>query len=532
MHSAIRIFSRGVAVALTGIWLAACGGGSDGDAAPPTPSSPANSWVSGSFLPSASFAGRCVNPRGGTNPATGQPYTDIQGTVLAENSWLRSWSHELYLWYAEIVDRDPALHATPDYFGLLKTSAVTASGRAKDQFHFTYPTPEWLALVQSGTEGGYGVTWSVVEGVPPRQIVVAYTEPGSPAATALLERGERVLTVDGVDVVNAATQIDVDAFLAGLFPDSLGETHSIELRNPDTLATRVVTLQSASVMTTPVQNVRTIATGGGPVGYLQFNDHLATAEQQLADAVQTLKDAGITDLVLDVRYNGGGLLAIASQLAYMIAGTVPTAGQAFENLTFNDKHRSINPVTGAPLSPMPFLTTTLGYSTTPGQPLPTLNLPRVFVLTGSSTCSASESILNGLRGVNVQVVQIGSSTCGKPYGFYPADNCGTTYFSIQFKGVNAAGFGEYGDGFTPSNSLAAGGERLPGCSVRDDFDHALGDPNEARFAAALAYRESRTCPAPSGVSVAGSSKTLGASDAGDGFVLKSPWLMNRVLEAP
>ena len=56
------------------------------------------------------------------------------------------------------------------------------------------------------------------------------------------------------------------------------------------------------------------------------------------------------------------------------------------------------------------------------------------------TCSASEAIINGLRGVNVQVIQIGSITCGKPYGFYSQDNCGTTYFSIQFKGVNAAGF--------------------------------------------------------------------------------------------
>ena len=96
-------------------------------------------------------------------------------------------------------------------------------------------------------------------------------------------------------------------------------------------------------------------------------------------------------------------------------------------------------------------------------------------MTGGMTCSASESIINGLRGVNVQVIQIGSTTCGKPYGFYPEDNCGTTYFSVQFKGVNAAGFGDYTDGFAPNNRTAAGGERLPGCSVRDDFGFALGN---------------------------------------------------------
>ena len=97
-------------------------------------------------------------------------------------------------------------------------------------------------------------------------------------------------------------------------------------------------MQSTTVTTVPVQNVGTVVTGSGTVGYIQFNDHLATAEQQLVDAVQTLQAANISDLVLDLRYNGGGLLYVASELAYMIAGTVPTAGQTFENLVFNNKH--------------------------------------------------------------------------------------------------------------------------------------------------------------------------------------------------
>ena len=68
--------------------------------------------------------------------------------------------------------------------------------------------------------------------------------------------------------------------------------------------------------------------------------------------------------------------------------------------------------------------------------MPTLNLTRVYVLTTADTCSASESIINGLKGAGVTVNQIGVTTCGKPYGFYPQDNCGTTYFSIEFRGVN------------------------------------------------------------------------------------------------
>jgi hypothetical protein len=146
----------------------------------------------------------------------------------------------------------------------------------------------------------------------------------------------------------------------------------------------------------------------------------------------------------------------------------------------------------------------------------------VFVLTGSGTCSASESILNGLAGVDVQPIQVGSTTCGKPYGFYPQDNCGITYFSIQFKGVNAKGFGDYADGFTPG-AITPGG--LPGCAVADDFGHALGDAAEARLAAALAYRTSPTCPSPS------SSSALSYSQLrGEGEVIKSIWRQNRIVQ--
>jgi len=109
--------------------------------------------------------------------------------------------------------------------------------------------------------------------------------------------------------------------------------------------------------------------------------------------------------------------------------------------------------------------------------------------------------MNGLQGVNVQVIQIGSTTCGKPYGFYPQDNCGTTYFSIQFQSENASGFGDYPDGFSPANSTRLTSAVLPGCSVADDFSHELGDPDEGRLSAALAYRAGGACTVPpSGVS--------------------------------
>jgi hypothetical protein len=129
------------------------------------------------------------------------------------------------------------------------------------------------------------------------------------------------------------------------------------------------------------------------------------------------------------------------------------------------------------------------------------------------------------------VIQIGSTTCGKPYGFYPADHCGTTYFSVQFKGTNAANFGDYADGFAPNNRPSVGAERLPGCSVADDFSMALGSPNEARLAAALGHRLSGTCPAPSGAKPSLTKPLNGAPSGDDDVILqKSPWLMNRIVE--
>ena len=129
-----------------------------------------------------------------------------------------------------------------------------------------------------------------------------------------------------------------------------------------------------------------------------------------------------------------------------------------------------------------------------GQPLPTLDLRRVFILTGPNTCSASESLINSLRGIDIEVIQIGEPTCGEPFGFYPTDNCGTTYFTVQFHGINAKGFGDYIDGFVPMEGATGGGANVPGCRVADDFSHPLGDLAEGRLATALRYRDSSSCP--------------------------------------
>jgi hypothetical protein len=455
---------------------------------------------------------------------THKPYPDRPGTALDEKNWLRSWTNNLYLWYSEVPDQNPANFASDAaYFDVLKTSATTASGKPKDRFHFTYSTAAWEALSQSGEQPGYGANFVIIAVTPPRNVVVAYTEPGSMAAVApaSLARGAQILTVDGVDLVNANDQASVDALNAGLSPQTVGESHTFSILDEGAAMPRSVTLVSAQIPETPVQNVQTLLTSAGDlVGYMLFTDHLATAEKELVAAFNQLQNAAVHDLVLDIRYNGGGYLDIASEVAYMIAGPTATAGQTFELDQFNGKDPGVNPVTQAALAPLGFHATTQGFSVTAGQALPTLNLPRVFVLTTGSTCSASESIINSLQGINVQVIQIGSTTCGKPYGFYPPDNCGVTYFSIQFQGVNAKDFGNYPDGFTPENTVATEGVLVPGCSVADDFGHDLGNPAEGLLASALGYRATGVCPVPpSGLQLA---------SRASGIAIKSLWRQNRI----
>jgi carboxyl-terminal processing protease len=506
--------------------LTACGvGGGSSSSGAFTPSA----WQAGVFQPESDFAARCAMPRMGTDPATGVAYPDMVGSTLDENNWLRSWTNDLYLWFDQVTDQNPSLFSTTAaYFQVLKTTATTASGAPVDKFHFTYTTADWESLSGAGVQAGYGAQWVIISAVPPRQVVVAYTEPGSPAVSpsANLARGAEVLKVDGVDVVNDATQAGTNTINAGLFPAADNETHTFEIRDQATQTIRDITMVSANVVSQSVQNATTIATTTGPVGYMLFNDQLAPAEGALLSAFTKLRSQGVHDLVLDIRYNGGGYLDIASEAAYMIAGPGPTAGMTFELSQFNSKHPSVNPVTGAVIVPELFLSTTRGYSVATGQPLPTLDLMRVYVLTGPDTCSASEAIINSLGGVGVEVIQIGSTTCGKPYGFYPQDNCGTTYFSIEFRGVNAVNFGDYTDGFSPNNSLTPTNARLPGCSVADDFTHALGNPAEARLAAALNYRNTNTCPAASGFAPSQRVRSIAAVD---GRLPASPLRQLRIL---
>jgi carboxyl-terminal processing protease len=467
------------ALLLAALLIAGCGGGGGGDSSP----APAANT-------SAQLAQQCS---AGNTYATGARL----GSLDIEKRWVRAYIDEAYLWYDEVPSvnaADPRFsdnlyvpYSLSQYFDALLVTP-------KDRFSFMYPTALWRQFSSTGTQAGYGIEWVAGSETPPRDIRIAYVQPASPAAAAGLRRGDTLYTADGASAdAGSGTAADSTRQRA-MYPSAAAESHSLAFTRAGAPGTISVALTSANVTMTPVPLDRVITTANGTrVGYVLFHDHVATSEAQLIAAIGRLQAANVSELVLDIRYNGGGYLYIASALAYMVAGPARTANKVFERSAFNARRSAES--NGAH-SRMAFESVSCildaSYRCTSEAPLPTLNLGRVHVITRAGTCSASEALINGLRGVDVDVRQIGSTTCGKPYGFTAKDNCGISYFPIEFKGVNDKGFGDYASGFTPAGSGDTG---VPGCAVADDLSRPLGDNDEGMLAATLAYLATGNCPA-------------------------------------
>jgi hypothetical protein len=217
-----------------------------------------------------------------------------------------------------------------------------------------------------------------------------------------------------------------------------------------------------ALATAAVPQSKVVASPGGRrVGYIQFNDHSIGAQDDLISDFRQLRDVGVQDIVLDLRFNSGGYLYISQSTASMITGPGST-GKVFEQLRYNDKRGA---ETAA--STLSFIgAVQFPESRYPaGTELPQLNLPRAYVLTSGATCSASESIINSLRGIDVEVVQVGGTTCGKPYGFHQKNNCGLAFFPIEFKGSNAKGFGDYTTGLSPTCPVTPNPRPLPAAAA-------------------------------------------------------------------
>jgi hypothetical protein len=204
------------------------------------------------------------------------------------------------------------------------------------------------------------------------------------------------------------------------------------------------------------------------MGYVFVKDMISQVNTPLADTMASFKNQGIQELVLDLRYNGGGLVSVGSNVASYAAGNraiVNGVGQLYTRLLYNDKQSASN---------QDYLF---------ANPAAWNGFSRVYVLMGERTCSASEQVLNGLRGVGVDVIAVGDTSCGKPVGFLPRDNaCGTTYSVVNFEGVNALNQGRYFNGLAPT------------CAVTEDFTRPIGDLADPLLVAAAHHVDNGACP--------------------------------------
>ncbi|SEA96459.1 C-terminal processing protease CtpA/Prc, contains a PDZ domain [Flavobacterium gillisiae] len=278
---------------------------------------------------------------------------------------------------------------------------------------------------------------------------VRYIIPGSDAATKDIKRGAIFYGINGTQLTisNYQSLLANDTFTLNLADYNSG---AITPNNKTVALTKTVLSEN------PILINKVITNGTHKIGYLLYNGFYADYDNQLNDAFGSLKSQGITDLVLDLRYNGGGSVLTATRLASMITGQY--TGKVFAKQQWNPKINSYFE-SNNPEALKNNFTDKIGTTA-----VNSLNLSKIYILTTKSTASASELVINGLKPY-MTVVQIGDITTGKNVGSvtlydsptFGKDNRNPNHrYAMQpivLKIVNAAGFGDYFNGLTPDYSL-------------------------------------------------------------------------------
>jgi carboxyl-terminal processing protease len=384
---------------------------------------------------------------GGSSGTPGSTECDI----ASQKQWLRDYMASNYLWAGASPNPALAAYATvPDYF-----NALLFTGNASvpaDRWSYITTSAAFTQFFEEGKTLGYGLFVNGLEAQLP--LKVRFVEAQSPAATQGLARGDVILAING----KSAAELIASGDFTALSPAAAGDAVAIEVATP--AGSRTVTLTAANYTLTPVPttSVLTLA-NGSKAGYLLMKDFIVQAEPALVAAFDQFRAAGATELILDLRYNGGGRISTSTVLASLVAGSVHD-GKLFTQLRYNDLQSTRN----------------TNFNLAAARP----GFNRVVVLTGERTCSASELIVNGLA-PHVQVVTVGGATCGKPYGFNPTGSCGSTFNAVNFESLNAAGLGRYHDGIAAT------------CPAAEDFSGVLGSRAEVLTAVAAGYLETGVC---------------------------------------
>jgi C-terminal peptidase prc len=371
-------------------------------------------------------------------------------SVTSQNIHVRDVLTTYYYWYQHLPSVNVANYTSPE--ALLEALRYRPTDSS-----FSYITS--AAANDAFYSDSQVIKYGFTQMVNANDILVLEVWSGSPAEDAGLRRGDRIRRVNGQPV----STLIANGTLSNAFgPDVVGQSATIEFEKPtgaiqqSAMTKRIVTIPTVSL-------TQVVDVGGRKVGYLFFRNFVRPSIDALNEAFSSLKAAGATDLILDVRYNGGGLVDVAVHLASLLGGT-RTNGQVLLNWIHNDKvGPTLNKVTR--------------FTDAPEQ---ALGLERVAVITTRSSASASELIINSLRPY-MNVAVIGDTTYGKPVGQYGFTFCDKVLAAVSFSLKNANQEGDFFDGIAPT------------CAAADDTLHALGDPAEGSYAEALTWLRTGAC---------------------------------------
>lgn len=398
-------------------------------------------------------------------------------SALVVNDFVWKGMNTYYLWQADVTDLADDRFATDyEYQTFLYSFEDPTSlfnhlrvDNSIDRFSVIYSDYRVLEGVLTGNTKNNGMDYGLKYTDASNTSVIGwvrYILPNSDAASKDIHRGDIFYAIDGVPL----TGDNYSTLLAN-------DTYTINLADYDngnyTPNGQSVTLTKTELQENPILMSTVIPQGTHTIGYLMYNGFYAAFDNQLNAAFGSLQSQGVTDLVLDLRYNSGGSVASATKLASMITGQF--TNQLFAKQQWNAKvqayYESNNP-------------SSLENKFVGG--LNSLNLNKVYILTTKSTASASELVINCLKPY-INVVQIGDVTTGKNVGsvtLYDSPNFTKTDVNpshkyamqpITFRTVNKDNFGDYAAGITPDFSLP---ETLSNLGE-------LGNPNEPLLSAAI-----------------------------------------------
>lgn len=392
---------------------------------------------------------------------------DRQDWVLAT---LREW----YLFPETLpASPNPAGYSSADAY--LDALTATARAQGRDRY-FTYLTSiaEENAYYASGSSAGFGFRLSS----DANGVTVLESFEGGPALQAGIDRGTQILAIG----TSEANLRDVSAILAtqgtagvtdALGPSTTGTARVLRVRTPDG-AIRTVTLAKTDYTLAPVSSrygaqILTDPNGGGRVGYVNLRTFISTADPGLRNAFAGFKAQGIDKVIVDLRYNGGGLVSIAQLFGNLLGG-----GRAGTDVF---SYTSFRPEKAA------------NDSTTYFLPQPESIAPSRIAFIGTrATASASELVINGmLPYFRANLALIGTNTYGKPVGQVAIDRpaCDDRLRVIAFATQNANRQGGYFNGLAGTVEAS--------CSAADDPSQPLGDVREASVRAALDFVAGRSC---------------------------------------